>query len=116
MEIKITFCLEQSTELFFRKKLETIEQMLIDVKQKETQIMAQIDDLNAAIAQEDVEITDIMASITAVSADITKLVAAVKAGATPTDLTNQLTAVQAHLASLTTGAQQLKDADTAANA
>jgi len=78
--------------------------------------MSQLDDLNTAIKNEDVEVTDILASITAVAADITKLKAAVAAGATPVDLTTQITAVQAHLASLVTGTQQLTDADKAANA
>jgi capsule polysaccharide export protein KpsE/RkpR len=101
---------------YFERKLDEIIELIRELKKGEIKIMAQIDDLNAAIAAEDVEITDIMTSIAAVSADITKLLAAIAAGGTPTDLTQQLTAIQSHLATLTTGAQQLKDADTAANA
>lgn len=78
--------------------------------------MSQLDDLNTAIKNEDVEVSTILTSITAVASDITKLKAAVLAGGTPADLSAQITAIQSHLASLTTGAQQLKDADTAANA
>ena len=100
---------------FFRKKLENIEHTLEKIVRRENIIMAQIDDLNAAIAAEDVEITDIMASIAAVAADITRLIALVAAGNIPTDLTAQLTAVQSHLATLTTGAAQLKAADAEAN-
>lgn len=77
--------------------------------------MSQLDDLNAAIAAEDVELADLMASIAKVAADITALLAKIEAGNTPTDLTTQLAAVQAHLASLTSGVQQLDDADKAAN-
>lgn len=77
--------------------------------------MSQLDDLNAAIAAEDVEIQDILSSIAKVAADIAALIAKVAAGNVPTDLTTQLQAMQSHLASLTTGAQQLKDADAAAN-
>lgn len=77
--------------------------------------MSQLDDLNAAIQSEDVEITDLQASITSVAADVTKLKAAVAAGSTPTDLTTQISAIQTHLASLTTGAKQLQASDKEAN-
>ena len=116
MEIKVTFCTEEGTLKFFREKLETIEQMLIGIQYKEIKIMSQLDDLNKAISDEDVELTTVQASIVSVAADVAKLKAAVAAGASPTDLTAQIAAVQAHLTSLTTGNQQLVDADKAANA
>jgi hypothetical protein len=93
-----------------------IEDALLEIKQQGDKIMAQIDDLNTAIKAEDVEVTTILASIVTVAADVAKLKAAIAAGATPQDLTTQITAVQSHLASLTTGTQQLVDADKAANA
>lgn len=78
--------------------------------------MSQLEDLNSAIKEEDVEISDLQASIVAVAADVTKLKTAVANGATPTDLTTQIAAIQTHLASLTTGADQLKASDKEANA
>lgn len=78
--------------------------------------MSQLDDLNTAIKNEDVEVATLLTSITTIAADVAKLKAAVSAGTSATDLSAQITAIQSHLASLTTGAQQLKDADTAANA
>jgi chromosome segregation ATPase len=116
MDIHIRFSIDDNAFQFFSKKLENIEDKLNDILTKETQTMAQIDDLNTAIQNEDVEVTTILASITTIAADVAKLKAAVAAGSSPTDLTNQITAVQAHLASLTTGQQQLVDADKAANA
>ena len=77
--------------------------------------MAQIDDLNTAIKNEDVEVTTIQASIVKIAADVDALLAKVAAGATGPDLTAAIQAVQAHMASLTTGNQQLVDADTKAN-
>jgi chromosome segregation ATPase len=101
---------------YFRKKLEAIEHTLDAIAEKENNLMAQIDDLNAAITAEDVELTTVMASITKIAADVDALLAKIQAGGTPADLTAQITAIQSHLASLTTGAQQLVDADTKANA
>lgn len=77
--------------------------------------MSQLDDLNAAIAAEDVEIQDLLASITKVASDIDTLIAKINAGGGTVDLTTQLQALSSHLSSLTTGAQQLKDADAKAN-
>lgn len=77
--------------------------------------MAQIDDLNAAIQAEDVEITDIAASVTQIDTDVDKLLAAVAAGATPTDLTNQITAIQAHTSALQTAVGQMTAEDAKVN-
>lgn len=96
---------------FFRKKLENIEAKVDEILKKEKHIMSQLDDLNAAIQAEDVEISDLLSVITKVAADIDKLIAS----STSPDLTAQLQAIQSHLASLNTGAQQLKDADSKAN-
>ena len=101
---------------YFRNKLKAIELKLDAIAEKENNIMAQIDDLNKAISDEDVELTTVLASITKISADVDKLLAKIVAGGTPADLTAQITAIQSHLASLTTGAQQLVDADTKASA
>lgn len=90
-----------------------LEPVLTLMKNMEIRLMSQLDDLNAAIQAEDVELKTILASITKVAADVDKLKSA--PGLTP-DLTNQIAAIQSHLASLTTGAQQLVDADTKANA
>lgn len=92
-----------------------LKPILGKLNEMEKNIMAQIDDLNAAIKAEDVELTTTQASIVAIAADIAKLKAAAAGGATPQDLTTQITAIQAHLAALTTANQQLVDADKAAN-
>jgi capsule polysaccharide export protein KpsE/RkpR len=101
---------------YFRRKLETIEHMLIDIKTKETLIMTQLEELNAAIAAEDVEVQDLLTSVSKIGTDIDALLAKIAAGGTTTDLAAQLQAIQSHVASLTTAAQQLKDSDTKANA
>lgn len=72
-------------------------------------------DLDAAIAAEDVQIQQIAASVTKIAADVVTLLAKITAGTSPADLTNEVQAIQAHTASLTTAAQQLTDADTSAN-
>lgn len=100
---------------FFRKKLEDIEIKLNEITHKETKIMSQLDDLNAAIANEDVEIQDLLASITKVDADIDALIAKIAAGGVPTDLTAQLQAIASHTTALTAGAAQLKADDSKAN-
>lgn len=103
-----------------RKRFDAIDASIADlkvrIKQTEDTLMSQLDDLNAAIAAEDVEIQDLLSSITKVAADIDTLIAKIGTGTPPVDLTVQLQALSSHLASLTTGAQQLKDADTKANA
>lgn len=76
----------------------------------------QLDDLNAAIAAEDVEIQDLIASVAKIDADIIALLAKIAEGGTLSDITSQLQALQAHTASLHTATQQLKDDDTKANA
>jgi DNA-binding FrmR family transcriptional regulator len=82
----------------------------------EVKIMSQIDDLNKAIADEDVEIQDVLTSVTKINADVDALLAKIAAGATIPDITTQLQAIQAHTAALTTASQQLKDEDAKANA
>lgn len=77
--------------------------------------MAQIDDLNAAIAEEDVDVQLIAASAIKIDADIVALKAAIAAGASPTVLTNQISAIQAHTAAMATAAGILQAADTKAN-
>ena len=107
--------MENWTFEFFNKKIETMEQLLHEIKNKEIQIMAQIDDLNAAIKAEDVELTTIQDSIVKIGTDIDALLAKIAAGGTTTDLTAQLQAIQAHVAALTTANQQLVDDDTKAS-
>lgn len=77
--------------------------------------MAQLDDLNAAIAEEDVDVQIIAASATKIDADIVALKAAIAAGANPTVLTAQVTAIQTHTAALATAAGILQAADVKAN-
>lgn len=77
--------------------------------------MAQLDDLNTAIAAEDVDVQLIAASATKIDADIVALKAAIAAGAPPTVLTAQITAIQAHTAALATAAGILQAADVNAN-
>ena len=93
-----------------------LEPALQRMNQMEVTLMGQLEDLNTAIQQEDVEVQDILASVTKVGADIDALWAKIAAGGNPTDLTAQLQAIQSHVASLTTAAQQLKDEDTKATA
>lgn len=76
--------------------------------------MAQIDDLNAAIAAEDGQIAAMQPMLVKIGDDITTLLALVSAGSTPADLTTQIQAIQAHVAALTTANAQLVADDAAA--
>lgn len=96
---------------YFRKKLETIEHLLDEIKRQGEKNMAQIDDLNASIQAEDVQVTTLAASITKIDSDVDALLAAVKAGATPTDLTAQIQAIQSHTSALATAVAQLAAED-----
>lgn len=89
--------------------------LTLQLKQMEDKIMSQLDDLNVAIQAEDVDIQQLGPIATKIDADIVALKAAVAAGATPTDLTTQITAIQAHTAALATGLSQLSASDTKAN-
>lgn len=101
---------------FFRKKLENIESKLDAILNKETKIMAAIDDLNKAIQDEDVEIGDLTGVVTKVDADVTALIAKVQAGgATPDQILAALTAIQSHTASVKTAVDTLTATDTKAN-
>lgn len=104
MEIKVTFCLQN----------DVVEMLHKIIHQGET-IMAQIDDLNAAIKAEDVGISDLAASITKIDADVDALLAAAQSGATPQDLTAQITAIQSHTSALATAVSQLSAEDVKAN-
>ena len=77
--------------------------------------MAQIDDLNSAIQEEDGQVQAMQAVLVKIGADITALLAKISAGATPTDLTAQIQAIQAHVAALTTANAQLVADDAQAN-
>lgn len=78
--------------------------------------MAVIDDINAEIKNEDVQLTTQQTLITKIGTDIADLKAAAQSGAvTPQQLQDALTALQSHVAALTTSNQQLTDADAAAN-
>jgi predicted nucleic acid-binding Zn-ribbon protein len=117
MEIRIKLSLEDDVITFFRQRFETIEQLLNVITHKETQIMSQLDDLNKAISDEDVEVQDILASVTKIDADVDALLAKIASGGTSLpDITTQLTAIAAHTSALTTASQQLKAQDTKANA
>lgn len=99
-----------------RKRFDAIDASNAEIKLQGDTIMAQIDDLNAAIQAEDVQIAAIQASLVKVGADIGALLAKITTGATPTDLTAQLQAIQSHVAALTTANQQLVDDDKKATA
>lgn len=101
---------------FFRKKLENIEHKLDEIIRKENHMATQLDDLNAAIAAEDVQIQDLITSVAKIDADIVALLAKIAAGGTMPDISAQLQAIQSHTAALATASQQLKDDDTKANA
>lgn len=81
----------------------------------EATLMAQIDDLNAAIKAEDVQITTLNASVVKIDADVDALLAAAKAGGAGPDLIAAITAIQSHTSALATATQQLTDEDTKAN-
>jgi uncharacterized protein (DUF3084 family) len=89
--------------------------VMLKLTEMENNLMAQIDDLNAAIQAEDVEVSTLAASITKIDSDVDALLAAVKAGATPTDLTTQIQAIQSHTSALATAVAQLAAEDTKAN-
>lgn len=102
---------------FFSQRLGTIEGKIDELLMKENLIMSQLDDLNAAMAAEDVEVETLIASAAKIDADVTALLAKVKAGgATMPDITTQLSAIQKHTASLAKVDAEMVSDDTAANA
>lgn len=72
--------------------------------------MSQLDDLNQAIADEDVELTTIAASITQIDADVEKLLANA-----PADLAAQIQKIKDHTAALLDGVSQLTAEDAKVN-
>jgi len=116
MNINVILSIDQTLTKFLGTYLGGIQSSLDAIKTQGVQIMSQLDDLNTAIKNEDVEVQDIIASVTKVDADIDALIAKIAAGGVPTDLTAQLQAIASHTSSLTTAATQLKAADTKANA
>lgn len=79
--------------------------------------MGQFEDLSQAVQAEDVELQDLVVSIKKVDDDLIALKAKVLAGGmTPEQIATVLGAIQSHTALVKTGSQQLKDADTSANA
>jgi predicted nucleic acid-binding Zn-ribbon protein len=114
IDVKVT--LDAVTLQFLMQLMGNIQKGLDDIKTQGEQIMSQLDDLNTAIQAEDVEVQDILASVTKVDADIDALIAKIAAGGVPADLTQQLQAIAAHTASLTTAATQLKADDAKSNA
>lgn len=89
--------------------------VMLKLTEMENKIMAQIDDLNAAISAEDVQFTTLNASIVKIDTDVDALLAAVKAGASPTDLTTQIQAIQSHTSALATASAILQAEDQKAN-
>lgn len=115
MDIRITFHLDPQTEDFFRHQLGRIQTQLTNLQTEVLHMASTQADLDAAIAAEDVTVQAIAASVSKIATDVTTLLAKIAAGSTPADLTNEVTAVNSHAASLQAAADILKDADTKAN-
>ena len=91
--------------------------VLKKLNEMERKIMAQIDDLNTEIQAEDVQIQTLLASAAKINADILALIQKAQGGGvTVTDLTAQLTAIQAHTAVLASVNADLITSDANANA
>lgn len=108
------FNMDNWTYSHFDKRLDRIEQHLLDIKKQGEKTMAQIDDLNAAITAEDGQVTAMQAVLVKIGADIDALLAKIAAGGTTTDLTAQIQAIQSHVSALTTANAQLVADDTKA--
>lgn len=76
--------------------------------------MAQIDDLNAAIADLTTQVTSQTALITKVDTDLAALAAQIAAGGTGPDLTAAIAAIRANIATVQTDDSSLTAADNAA--
>ncbi len=96
-------------------RLDAIERLLLELKTQGAKIMSQLDDLTQEVADEDVQITTLVASAAKIDADIDALIAKIAAGATPADITAQLTAIKAHTAALASVNAEMVAADTKAN-
>lgn len=101
--------------MLFMQHLQYIERMLRVILQKEKQTMAEIDDLNTAIAAEDVGVQDITASVQKVSADVAAILAKLAAGTPPAALTAQIATVNAHVVAIKAATDILNAADLSAN-
>ena len=83
----------------FDKRLERIEQILLEIKQQGEKTMAQIDDLNAQITAVTTAVNQLGTDLTASIAD---LQAKITAAGTPIDLSAQITSLQGIATQLTT--------------
>lgn len=83
----------------FDKRLERIEKLILEIKQKETHIMSQLDDLNAQITAVTTAVNQLGTDLTASIAD---LQAKITAAGTPIDLTAQIASLQGIATQLTT--------------
>jgi hypothetical protein len=116
MNINISIGLDNSTLTFLKNYLGNIGQKLDEIIIKENQIMSQLDDLNTAIQNEDVDVQAIAAVALKIDTDIKALQAAVAAGGKPQDLSTQIAAIQSHTASLATALGILQADDASASA
>jgi hypothetical protein len=97
------------------KRLDAIEANLVAIGEKEDKIMSQIDDLKQEVSDEDVQVTTLVASAAKIDADVAALIAKVAAGATPADITAQLTTIKAHTAALASVNANMVADDLSAN-
>jgi hypothetical protein len=118
LNIKVTVAFDPDTMNAFSKCWEVLGTLLNTIINKENKIMSQLDDLNSAIQEEDVDVQGIAAVAIALQTDLAALLKASQGGGSATDLSTQIAAVQSHAASLATalGILQAADATTKAPA
>lgn len=91
---------------FFRKKLENIEKLLIEIKLQEIKIMGTEQDLQAAVAQLGQDVMDNTTKVAAIHTKMADLIAKIaNAGSIPDADIQSLTAIHASLVQANTDLQ-----------
>lgn len=100
----------------FNRAVQRIEHLLLEIKKQGETQMAQIDDLNAKITALGTGLDNLGAALAKVATDAAKsfadLKAAIQAGATGTDLTTQLQAMDSNIAKLSALSDTVSQLDT----
>lgn len=97
------------------RRLSYLENLLLEIITKENQIMAELDDLKAGIADEDVKLPILSASVQKVAADVKAILAQLAAGTPPASLATQIASVNAHIAAIVAATDILNASDALVN-
>ncbi len=101
---------------FFRKKLETIEKIVTEIKQKENTMPQTLQDLRDAITALDTKIDEDLTQTGQIIVAVNALIAKIGTGTPPADFQAEVDAVNALITKLTSDNPAVQAAIDAANA